>query len=132
MRSQQPLWHATVEQRENNEWQNKLVVIRNAVDLSDPLQYWFAMDRSQAQQQLHRNLPRVSMFMQCYMEMGQQPMFDGVAQPKPSRRAPTPRGNGKYLCQLQLETQPACNRVSNRGQKWTPREKYRENGHTYS
>lgn len=102
-------------------------MIRNAADLGDPLQYWFAVDRSQAQQQLHWNFPHVSPFMQCYKEMGQQPVFDGVAQPKPSRCAPTPYGNGKYLCQLQPDTQPACNRVSNRDQNWTPREKYGEN-----
>lgn len=61
--------------------------------------------------------------MQYDKEVGQQPVFDSAAQPKPSRSAPTPHKNRKYSCQLQPEAQPANNPVSNRDKKGTPRKK---------
>jgi len=65
--------------------------------------------------------------MECYKEVGQQPVFGSIAQAKLSRRAPTPRRNRKYSCQLQPETQLAYDCVPNRDQKWAPREKCMEN-----
>lgn len=65
--------------------------------------------------------------MQYHKEVGQEPVFDGAVLTKPSRRAPTLHKDRKHLCQLQLKAQPANNHVANRDQKWTPREKYKEN-----